>query len=223
MKKRFLQSFFLRIIYKGFFLWFLRLIIGVRFGDNKCLKNEEQFIILANHSSHLDTLSLLASLPGKTIWKVKPVAAEDYFGNTRLKAAFSNYFINTLLISRKGNKEGDNNPIKKMLDTLDEGYSLILFPEGTRGTSGHMDEMKPGIARILSVRPHIKYIPVYLTGMGRSLPKGEILVLPYEASVNYGKPTLANSSDIDEIMRQIASDFREMEDRYRMPVDEDED
>lgn len=54
-------------------------------------QKEKQFIILANHNSHLDTLSLLASLPGELLWKVKPVAAEDYFGKTRFQASISNF------------------------------------------------------------------------------------------------------------------------------------
>jgi len=222
MKKRFLQSFFLRIIYKGLLQWFLKLVVGVRFSDNSFLHQEEQFIILANHNSHLDTLSLMASVPGRILWKVKPVAAEDYFGNTKFKAALSNYFINTLLIRRKKDAEGED-PVLKMLDTLDKGYSLILFPEGTRGVAGRMEKIKPGIARILSVRPHIKYIPVYLVGMGQSLPKGELLVLPYDSSVNYGKPTLVSSTDVDEIMDQINSDFEAMREKYQPPVEEEDD
>lgn len=97
-----MQSAMMQILYKGIFRWFLKLIVGVQFPDTRFLRKEGQFIILANHNSHLDTLSLLSSLPGNLLWKIKPVAAEDYFGRTRFQAAFSNYFINTLLIRRKG-------------------------------------------------------------------------------------------------------------------------
>ncbi|MDL2215249.1 1-acyl-sn-glycerol-3-phosphate acyltransferase [Dysgonomonas sp. OttesenSCG-928-M03] len=224
MKKRFLQPFVLQVLYKGFLQWFLKIIVGVGFGDNRFLKQEEQFIIIANHNSHLDTLSLMASLPGSILWKVKPVAAEDYFGKTKTRAAFSNYFINTLLIRRKMSREPGGNPIDKMLEALDEGYSLILFPEGTRSTTDHMEKMKPGIARVLAARPHIKYVPVYLTGMRESLPKGEMLVLPYKSSVNYGVPTLASSTNVDIIMQQINSDFEAMRTRYQPYIaNEDED
>ena len=61
-----MQSVVMRIIYKGVFHWFLKLIVGVQFTDCQFLKKEKQFIILANHNSHLDTLSLLSSLPGQT-------------------------------------------------------------------------------------------------------------------------------------------------------------
>ena len=76
-----MQAAAMQIIYKGVFQWFLKLVVGVQFTDCQFLKKEKQFIILANHNSHLDTLSLLSSLPGGLLWKVKPVAAEDYFRN----------------------------------------------------------------------------------------------------------------------------------------------
>lgn len=108
-----MQSAMMQILYKGIFRWFLKLIVGVQFPDTRFLQKEGQFIILANHNSHLDTLSLLSSLPGNLLWKVKPVAAEDYFGRTRFQAAFSNYFINTLLIRRKGEKDSEHDPLRK--------------------------------------------------------------------------------------------------------------
>lgn len=222
MKKRCMQSAVMQILYRGVFRWFLKVIVGVQFPDSRFLKQERQFIILANHNSHLDTLSLLSSLPGSLLWKVKPVAAEDYFGKTRFQASLSNYFINTLLIRRKGEKDTEHDPLKKMLDAIDEGYSLILFPEGTRGKPEQMGKIKSGIARILSQRPQIKYIPVFMTGMGRSLPKGELLLLPYKSAIFYGEPTLAQSTDVSEILNQITDDFEKMKEKYQINMEEEE-
>lgn len=101
----------MRILYKVYSGGFLELIVGVQFPDARFPQKEGQFIILANHNSHLDTLSLLSSLPGNLLWKIKPVAAENYFGRTRFQAAFSNYFIqHTLLIRRKGEKDSEHDP-----------------------------------------------------------------------------------------------------------------
>ena len=208
-----MQAAAMQIIYKGVFQWFLKLIVGVQFTDCRFLKKEKQFIILANHNSHLDTLSLLASLPGDLLWKVKPVAAEDYFGKTRFQASISNFFINTLLIRRKGEKDSEHDPIRKMLEAIDAGYSLILFPEGTRGKPEQMGKIKSGIARILSLRPEVKYIPVFMTGMGRSLPKGKMILLPYKASIYYGMPALVKSTDTHEILEQITGDFERMREK----------
>lgn len=217
-----MQSPVMQILYKGICQWFLKLIVGVEFTDCRFLKREKQFIILANHNSHLDTLSLLSSLPGSLLWKVKPVAAEDYFGRSRFQASLSNYFINTLLIRRKGEKDSEHDPLKKMLDAIDEGYSLILFPEGTRGKPEQMGSIKSGIARILAQRPQVKYVPVFMTGMGRSLPKGELLILPYKSSIFYGVPTLAKSTDVHDILKQITDDFEMMKEKYQIVMEEEE-
>lgn len=217
-----MQSAVMQIIYKGICHWFLKLIVGVQFTDCRFLRKEKQFIILANHNSHLDTLSLLSSLPGDLLWKVKPVAAEDYFGRTRFQASMSNYFINTLLIRRKGEKDSEHDPIRKMLEAIDAGYSLILFPEGTRGKPEQMGKLKSGIARILSLRPELKYVPVFMTGMGRSLPKGELILLPYKAAIHYGMPSLAKSTDTYEILDQVTEDFEKMKEKYQVIIEEDE-
>lgn len=223
MKKPYIQHIVLKTIYKGVCQWVLKLVVGVGFSDSSFLKEEQQFIILANHNSHLDTLSIMSSLPGSLIWKVKPVAAEDYFGKTKMRKAFSNFFINTLLIRRDTkNIDAENHPIEKMLKCIDAGYSLILFPEGTRGAAEEMDSIKPGIAKILSLRPHIKYIPVFLTGMGRSLPKGEVVPLPYKSSINYGKPTHVKSTNIREILSQIIADFEDLKTKYQPVIDEED-
>ncbi|HEU5291541.1 MAG TPA: lysophospholipid acyltransferase family protein [Cyclobacteriaceae bacterium] len=187
---------------------FLRVIVGVRFSKSDFLASEKQFIIVANHNSHLDTMTLLASLPGKILHKVKPVAAADHFGKTKLKTALSNYFVNTLLIQRKRDKENpENDPINKMIKALDAGYSLILFPEGTRGTPEVQQPLKPGVAFVLLERPDVKYVPAYMKGMGKAMPKDDNLIVPHSSSLVYGRPTLINSGDVAEIMEQIEQDL----------------
>lgn len=224
MKKRFLQPALLNLLYKGICHHFLKLVVGVQFSDCRFLQKEKQFILIANHNSHLDTLSLLSSLPGNLLHQVKPVAAQDYFGRNKLQAAFSNYFINTLLISRKGVANSAADPMQRMLDAIDEGYSLILFPEGTRGKPEQMSHIKSGIARLLLLRPHVTYIPVFMAGMGRSLPKGGTVILPYKASIHYGRPTLISpSDDVHSIVRQITEDFEQMHQQYHLPTSEEDD
>ena len=139
----------LQILYSVFGRLFLKLIVGVKFSDNQFLKNEEQFIIVANHNSHLDTFTILSSLPKSIIDKVKPIAAKDYFGKTKLTAKISNYFLNTLLISRNKDDKEYKNPIEEMLKAIDNGNSLVLFPEGTRGEAEKMEDIKKGIAILL--------------------------------------------------------------------------
>lgn len=65
-----MQAAAMQIIYKGVFQWFLKLVVGVQFTDCQFLKKEKQFIILANHNSHLDTLSCYLPCP------------EDFYGKS---------------------------------------------------------------------------------------------------------------------------------------------
>lgn len=187
---------------------FLRWFVGVRFCDTSFLSGENQFIIVANHNSHLDTMTIMASLPRHLIHKVKPVAAADHFGKTKRKEKLSNFFINTLLIQRRRDKENpENDPIYKMIKALDDGFSLIIFPEGTRGEPEVQQPLKPGVALVLSQRPHIKYIPAYMKGMGKAMPKDDGLIVPHNSSLEFGDPTTVATTDVDGILQQIAADF----------------
>jgi 1-acyl-sn-glycerol-3-phosphate acyltransferase len=204
-----MHALILRFIYSVAIRWILKVIIGVQFDNAAFLLKEKQFVIIANHNSHLDTMTLLASIPSKILPKVKPVAAADYFGNTRFKAGLSKFFVNAVLISRS--KGG--NAIAQMKKALDDGYSLILYPEGSRGNPDEEQELKPGIALLLSLCPQVKYVPAHITGTGRAMPKGDGLISPYESSLVFGKPRLIGSQDKKEIMKQIEEDFRKLKDQ----------
>lgn len=201
----------LQFIYSFLVRWFLKIIVGVKFDDSKFLLDEEQFIIVANHNSHLDTMSLMASVPKRIIHKIKPVAAQDHFGKTKFQEKLSKFFINTLLIRRKRDKENpENDPINKMINALDNGYSLILFPEGTRGEPEKDQPLKPGIALVLSQRPETKYVPVYMKGMGKAMPKGDNLILPFNSTLKYGKPKRIAFKEVEDILGQIGEDLTEL-------------
>jgi len=208
-----MQQLILQFLYSLVIRNFLKLFVGVKFQNAHFLIKEKQFIIVANHNSHLDTLTILASLPSKIISRVKPVAAQDHFGNTRFKEKLSNYFINTLLIQRKRDKENfENDPIHRMIKALDNGYSLILFPEGTRGAPEVQQPLKPGIGYVLSERPLVKYVPAFLRGMGKAMPKNDNLIVPHNSSLTYGVPTQIESIDVMEIVAQVERSINRLRD-----------
>lgn len=150
----------------------------------------------------------MASVPRKQVHNIKPVAAQDHFGKTAFQKKLSNFFVNSLLIQRKRDKDNPgNDPIQQMINALDNGFSLILFPEGTRGEPEIEQPLKPGIGLVLSQRPDIKYVPAYMTGMGKAMPKGDNLVVPYTSTLTYGQPQRVNSTHIDDILTQIKNDF----------------
>lgn len=203
-----MQKFVLQFIFSFIIRNFLKLVVGVKFHTAKFLKEEKQFIIVANHNSHLDTMTIMASLPRTIIHKVKPVAAADHFGKTRLKEKLTNYFVNTLQIQRKRDKENpENDPIHKMIKALDEGHSLIIFPEGTRGEPEVQQPFKPGVALVLKERPQVKYITAYMKGMGKAMPKDDSLIVPHTSSLIYGQPAQVTQTEVHNILQQIENDL----------------
>jgi len=199
-----MQKFILQFTYCFLIRNLLKLFIGVSFDNAKFLLKEPVFILIANHNSHLDTMAMMAALPRNIIHKVKPVAARDYFGKTSFQEKFSNYFINTILISRSKHEGNDSNPIRKMINELDKGNSLIVFPEGSRGEPEVMQPLKKGIALVLQERPDITFVPVFMYGMGKSMPKGDGLIIPFCSSLRFGKPEhVPVHADKDEIMSYI--------------------
>lgn len=184
---------------------FLRWYVGVDLEVAHFLKDKEQFIIVANHNSHLDTMSIMASLPSSLVHKVRPVAAADHFGKTNFKRWLTNTFVNSLLIKRKRDKENPlEDPIHQMVQAIDEGYSLIIFPEGTRGEPGIKQALKPGVAMVLLERPQVYWVPAYMEGMGKAMPKDDALIVPVESKLIYGEPQRIKADDsITSILESI--------------------
>jgi 1-acyl-sn-glycerol-3-phosphate acyltransferase len=186
---------------------FLRIIFGVSYKNVNHFRDLKQFIIVANHNSHMDTVSVLAAIPTKHLTKIHPVAAGDYFGKNKMTTFLTSFFINTLLISR--NKSDDKrNAIEDMDQILKQGDSLLLFPEGSRGEAEVLQDFKHGVSILLKKNPTIPFIPIFLKGMGKALPKGDPFLIPMECQVRIGKPIfiedIANKeiADITEIVRQ---------------------
>jgi len=211
------------ILYKICMRLFLGIVVGVKYFNQHVLKREKNFIIVSNHNSHLDTMALMAALPIFWLNKTKPVAAGDYFGDTPLKEKLSKYFLNALLIPRtKDENKEEEHPIDKMLHALDEGNSLILFPEGSRGEAEKMQTFKKGVGVLLKKRKNIPYIPVYMCGFGKAMPKGRLLLVPHECAIYFGEPTYASSDNVDEIVLEIESNVLRLAKTYHEKVENNE-
>jgi 1-acyl-sn-glycerol-3-phosphate acyltransferase len=166
---------------------FMALFIGLRVRGREHLARTEPFVLIANHSSHLDTLSLLSLFPLSRLRRIRPVAAADYFERNRFVSIFTKTLFNILPIARK-NITTENNPLRKMRSTIQAGDSLLIFPEGTRGSGEQMGEFRSGVAHLLEKAPEVPVIPAYLVNMGRSLPKGEFIPVPFFCEIRIGQP-----------------------------------
>lgn len=179
------------ILYRLILRPFLALIIGVKFPKASEFP-EGQFILVSNHNSHLDTVSLLCSLPVKRLKDVHPAAAADYFARNKVMATLCEFFLNTVFVRRKG----EGGAILKPLDELDmhikNGKSLILFPEGTRGMPEQIVDFKCGAAVLLQRNPDVKLVPIFMIGMGKAMPKGDGFLIPTECEIRVGKSTITS-------------------------------
>jgi 1-acyl-sn-glycerol-3-phosphate acyltransferase len=180
---------------------FLALFIGLRVRGRENLPGEGPFVLVANHQSHLDTVSLLALFPLRALRRLRPVAAADYFSRTRRRAFVSRTFFNILPIARSGISR-ENNPIDAMAAALARGETLLLFPEGTRGGTGEPGHFKAGVAHLVERAPGVPVVPAHLVNMGRSLPKGEWIPLPIFCEIRIG-PALRPEGSREAIVEQL--------------------
>ena len=188
------------IIYTIFWRNFLRIVIGLRYFNNDNLRNIKQFILIANHNSHMDTMAIMSAIPHRFIHKVHPVAARDFFGKNLFQKILMRYLVNATLIRRdRDNKERD--PINDMDKMLKKKRSLILFPEGSRGVAGRMSNFKKGLGYLVQKNPKISVIPVYLENIYKTLPKGKRLILPYNCSIKFGEPIKFSSLEMNDILK----------------------
>lgn len=182
----------------------MAIFIGGRARGMQWLPVAGPFVLLANHSSHLDTVSLLNLFPLCRLREIQPVAAADYFERNRLVAWFSHTFFNILPIARR-RITPENNPIQRMLAQLRAGKSLIIFPEGTRGSGEEIGPIRPGIAHLLEQMPQLPVVPVYLVNHGRCLPKGEWLPVPFFCEIRIGPPQVFSGGNRREILERLRS------------------
>ncbi len=194
-----MKKIILIIIYSFFWKNFLKIFIGLKYVNEKTLKNKKQFILIANHNSHMDTMAIMSAIPSRYIHKVHPIAARDFFGGSLFKKILMRYLVNATLIQRDRD-DPNNDPIDSMDKMLKKSRSLILFPEGSRGIPGVMAKFKKGLGYLIQRNPEINVIPVYLDNVYKTLPRGKNLILPYNCSIKFGDPIQFKSMEMDDIL-----------------------
>ncbi len=152
---------------------------------------EGPVIFAANHHSHLDTPVLLTSIPEPWRHKVFVGAAADYFFRNRATSAISALAIGAIPIERS---KVTRRSADQAAELIDEGWSMLIFPEGGRSPDGWGQPFRGGAA-YLSNRCGVPVVPVHLEGTGRILRKGAKRLTPANVSVTYGEPLLPREGE----------------------------
>jgi len=147
-----------------------------------------QRIYFANHTSNGDFVLLWTALPTPLRRQTRPVAALDYWLTSPLRAFIGREVFNAVLIDRRPEARTED-PVAQMVAALDQGSSLILFPEGQRNSSdATLLPFKSGLYHLAKSRPGVDLVPVWIANLNRVMPKGEIIPVPLICTLTFGAP-----------------------------------
>lgn len=179
-----------------FYFAIVRLVVLVVLGLNvrhrDRLPSKGPAILVANHNSHLDTMVLITLMPSGLLNRIQPVAAADYFLSSSFKAWFALNIVGILPIKRQ-RETPDEDLLTPCYKALEAGKILVFFPEGSRGEPEKLATFKGGIAKLAHRFPAVPVTPVLLHGLGKALPKGEKLLVPFFCDVFIGEPIYGDS------------------------------
>ena len=196
----------------AFFLLIVRPVLMVILGANvrqrELLPTKGPAIIVANHNSHLDTLTIMAMYRLRDLPRLRPVAAMDYFLRTKLTAWFATNIIGIIPLARVGHDKVSH-PLEPCLRALDRGDILILFPEGSRGEPETLSRFKNGVAHLVKLRPQTPVHPLFIHGLGKALPKDSYVLVPFNCDVVAGEAFFWNG-DRDAFMESLQARMTEL-------------
>ena len=155
-----------------------------RGGTDRLSELEGPIIFASNHHSHIDTSLLLTSIPEPWRHKIVVGAASDYFFGSRAAGATAALVMGAVPIERTrvGRRSAD-----MAAGLIDDGWSLLIYPEGGRSPDGWGQTFRGGAA-YLSLRCNVPVVPIHVGGTGAILRKGRTVPQPAEATVTFGTP-----------------------------------
>jgi 1-acyl-sn-glycerol-3-phosphate acyltransferase len=149
------------------------------------LRTNRSLVIVANHCSHIDTLCLLAALPVRKLHRAFPAAASDYFFQSVPRLWAAAVLVNALPFARQARVRQSLSLCRELL--ANSGTILIIFPEGTRSTTGEVGEFKSGIGALVAGRD-VAVAPCFIDGSFRAWPKGKRFPRPRKVRLVIGTP-----------------------------------
>ena len=165
----------------------------------------KQRIYFANHTSNADLPIIWTVLPPALRRESRPVAAADYWLKTKARAFIGPEVFRAVLIDRRSEHQVED-PISKIVAALDEGSSLIIFPEGGRNrTDEPLMPLKAGLYNIAKHRPEVDLIPTWIDNISSIMPSGEVIPVPLGCTIIFGSPMyVAEAEDKDTFLKRAA-------------------
>jgi 1-acyl-sn-glycerol-3-phosphate acyltransferase len=170
------------ILKYGFYKFYIRLKVKGDF--NEIYRNYPRLLVIANHASHLDAVSIAAAIPFRYWLNVYIAAAKDYFFSNPVFTFFSKHCLGAIPIDRKDKKGEAVDLCITLLNKLDRIW-LIIFPEGTRSKDGYIQNFKRGVA-LFSEKTTTPLLFIYLEGASQLWPKGAFFTKPGKLILHIG-------------------------------------
>jgi 1-acyl-sn-glycerol-3-phosphate acyltransferase len=168
---------------------------------------DEPAVIVANHASHLDTAVLVSTLPAKRRRRTAVGVASDYFFDSWVRTGASAIAFNAFPI-----EHGDGALTSTPAKLLVKGWSVVIFPEGTRSSDGFVRPFRHSAAQ-LAIDCQVPVVPVGILGTYAAMPRGSYWPVPGRprVSVRYGAPILPQSDETtDEFGTKIADAVKQL-------------
>jgi 1-acyl-sn-glycerol-3-phosphate acyltransferase len=180
-------------------------------------------VIVANHASHMDTPAILAALPRRLRRRTAVAAAADYFYRNRLVATLVSLIFNTVPIDRGGG--GLSTRATAHLDKLlDNGWSLLLYPEGTRRRNDRPGRVRRGAA-VLAAKHGVSILPIRVSGTSAAMPpgrfwpkrlRGRLVSRRHRVEISFGDP-IAPEQAPEELTDRVQRFFEQSRDGDTTP------
>jgi 1-acyl-sn-glycerol-3-phosphate acyltransferase len=152
-------------------------------------------VFVANHQSHFDAPICLAALGARVRRRLVIAAAADYFYSSPVKGMAASLALGTVPFVRQGGSSRES--LQMLKELIGKGWSVLIFPSGTRGKAG---PFKKGFA-YLAIDTQVPVVPVYLHGLERVMPKGSFVPLPGGVVVGIGPP-IPPGKDYNDLVKR---------------------
>lgn len=171
------------------------------------------FIVVGNHSSHLDAPMVFSLLPDNVTENLATGAAADYFYRRKAISKLTSLFFNTYPVERPGKKTKKPGAAVGMTGRLlRDGIPIMLFPEGTRSRDGQLGTFKPGAAA-LAIKFNVPVLPLAMKGGGEAMPVGSSFpkLNHPEVAMYIGQPMYARENEsAEEFTQRIRAQIQAM-------------